>query len=88
MELTEDLRRILLGVLQRGITEARTLLLTGDVATGTDLLDALDGIPRHLGNWTATSFSEIRTNLNGFAQRHRDHSTDYEWVLNEMRDLL
>ena len=83
MELTEDLRRILLGVLQRGITEARTLLLTGDVATGTDLLDALD-----LGNWTATSFSEIRTNLNGFAQRHRDHSTDYEWVLNEMRDLL
>lgn len=88
MELTDNVRRVLLGILQRGISEARTLLLTGDVVAATDLLDALDGIPRHLGNWTVTSFPEVRTNLVAFAQRHRSHSTDYEWVLNEMADLL
>ena len=87
MSLTQTQQLALLGILQRGITEARALALTGHAEQAAELLDALDGIPRHLARWRPESSREIERNLKAFRERYPDHATDYPSVWSGEVDL-
>lgn len=54
---------VLLGIPHRGITEARSLALTGAAERAAELPDALDGIPRHMAHWRPESSHEIELSL-------------------------
>ena len=79
--MNSDVKQSLLGILQRGITEARTSALCGDLQRAADLLDALDNIPRHLHAWSDASEREITAQLAAFQQAHPDHETDFVGLL-------
>lgn len=87
MTLNPDLERCILGVLQRAITEARSMTLAGEGNKAADLLDALDNIPRHLANWSESSAHEIHEQLSVFMKKYSDHCTDYIKVV-ELRESL
>jgi hypothetical protein len=81
--MTPNLKQCLLSILQRGITEARTSALCGDVRRTADLLDALDDIPRHLSAWNEDSERGVTEQLSAFQRAHPDHDTDYVGLLAE-----
>lgn len=81
-------QKCLLGILQRGITEARSSALTGENRLAADLLDALDNIPRHLANWTSNSEFEIAMQLDAFQKQHPDHITNFSVILREHRQVI
>jgi hypothetical protein len=81
--MTPPIAHCLLSILQRGITEARTSALCGDLQTAADLLDALDNIPRHLQTWSPQSEREISEQLSTFQRAHPDHATDYVGLLGQ-----
>lgn len=84
-----NLERCLLGILQRGITEARFLSLTGENRKAADLLDALDNIPKHLANWNdELSESEIETQLSCYMKLNPNSVTNYLLIYNSRHDLL
>ena len=56
---SDDLRRCLLGIIQRAITEARSSALRGRRQEAAAILDALDGIACQLASWHAGSLAEI-----------------------------
>lgn len=78
----------LLGMLQRGITEARAMALTGDNKAASALLDALDNIPRYLDSWTERSEQEIESQLACFRDAFPAHCTDYLAVFQSRTPLL
>jgi hypothetical protein len=86
--MDEQIQKCLLGILQRGITEARSCALVGENKTAADLLDALDNIPRHLANWTPDSEIEIAMQLDTFRKQHPDHATDFAAILRQRRQVL
>jgi hypothetical protein len=88
VRLSRELECCLLSILQRGITEARTLALTGEACAAAQLLDALDNIPRHLADWSGDSEQEIRTQLAAFQDGWREHPTNYVGLLDCRVDLL
>lgn len=68
---------VLLRVLQRGVTEARTCALVGDVERAAALLDALDNIPRHLAAWSQASEQAVLLQLRSFDNAYPNHATQY-----------
>ena len=70
----------LLSILQRGITEGRTLALCGQLEAVADLLDALDNIPRHLANWSDKSESCILGQMQTLMQSVPTLPTNYAWM--------
>jgi len=81
MEIDSSLENCLLGILQRGITEARAAFLVGDTKRAIALLDTLDNLPRYLAMWTEDSERQIELQLQLFREAYPDHSTDYVYVL-------
>lgn len=79
--MNANLQHSLLSILQRGITEARTSALCGDLRKTADLLDALDNIPRHLSDWNEHSEQDVTGQLSAFQRAHPDHDTDYVGLL-------
>jgi hypothetical protein len=86
--MDEGLRACLLGILQRGITEARSCALAGEANKAADLLDALDNIPRHLARWTESSEREIQDQLGAFDRSHPNHQTSYQSSFEERAVFL
>ena len=86
--MDEQIQKCLLGILQRGITEARSCALLGESKTAADLLDALDNIPRHLANWRPNSELEITTQLDIFRKQHPNHATDFAAILRQRLQVL
>ena len=82
------LKACLLGILQRGITEARSLAYGGNAKVCADLLDALDNIPVHLYSWRDDSEDSIRTQLSTFRRMYPDHTTDYVHALSQRVTFL
>jgi hypothetical protein len=76
-----ELYACLLGILQSGITNARSLAYEGKAACCADLLDALDNIPRHIFRWTERSEKEIAMQLSAFSKKYPHHETDYLYKL-------
>ena len=81
--MNPNLQQCLLSILQRGITEARSSALCGDVRRTADLLDALDNIPRHLYAWNENSEREVAEQLSAFQRAHPDDDTDYVGLLTQ-----
>ena len=88
MGLDPNLEICLLGILQRGIIEARSLSLTGDSKKAADILDALDNIPIYLSSWSEDSEQKIETQLQCFGEIYPNHYTDYLAVLRTRSSLL
>ncbi len=88
MILKPDIELCILGILQRAMTEARTMTLAGEGNKAADLLDALDNIPRHLANWSDSSIQEIHEQLSVFMKKYSDHYTDYLKVIESKEPLL
>lgn len=86
--IDEKTKNCLLSILQRGITEARSMALVGESEKAALLLDALDNVPRHVASWTQGSESEIRSQLRAFAQANPEHPTDYTWMLENRESIL
>jgi len=88
MILEPDLELCILGILQRAITEARSMTLAGEGNKTADLLDSLDNIPRHLANWSESSMQEIHEQLSVFMKKYSDHYTDYVKVIESGESLI
>ena len=86
--MDEETQKCLLGILQRGITEARSSALAGENKVAADLLDALDNIPRHLANWTPNAEPEITMQLETFWKQHPEHATDFAAIFRQRRQVL
>ena len=86
--MDEQIHKCLLGILQRGITEARSYALVGENKIAADLLDALDNLPRHLANWTPNSELEIAEQFYTFKKQHPDHVTDFAAILRQRKQVL
>jgi hypothetical protein len=71
----------LLGILQTGIIESRSLAYEGQLGYCADLLDTLDNIPRHIFRWTERSEEEIAIQLSAFSKKYPHHQTDYPHTL-------
>ncbi|ALG68207.1 hypothetical protein [Beggiatoa leptomitoformis] len=84
----KDLEVCILGILQRAITETRTMVLMGQTEKAADLLDALDNIPRHLANWQESSKFEIQAQLSYFMEKYPNHLTNYVEVFETKRSLI
>jgi len=87
-DMDELTRKCLLGIIQRGITEARSCALSGHNKATADLLDALDNIPRHLAKWMPDSEREIAVQLETFQKQHPNHATDYAAIFKKRRQTL
>jgi hypothetical protein len=86
--MDEQTQKCLLGILQRGIAEARSCALVGENKKAANLLDALDNIPRHLANWTPNAELEIIMQLETFGKQHPDHATDFAAIFRQRRQVL
>lgn len=86
--MDKQTQNCLLGILQRGIAEARSCALLGENQIAADLLDALDNIPRHLANWTSNAELEIMMQLETFQKQHPNHATDFVTIFRQRRQVL
>jgi hypothetical protein len=82
--MNNALTKCILAILQRGITEARSLVLCGETKKAALLLDALDNLPRHLAEWNDESESQIATQLKCFRDAVPDHPTDFARMLESL----
>jgi len=78
----------ILSILQRGLTEARAMAEGGDTKAAAALLDALDNLPRHLASWGRNSETEIRIQLQCFANAYPAHQTDFVSLFDAKESLL
>ena len=83
-----ELKECLLGILQRGLVEARGFALCAQHKKAADLLDALDNLPRHIANWSVHSESEIEQQLEVFDTAYPDHETRYAELLRHRQQTL
>jgi len=87
VELDDELKRCLLGILQCGISHSCNAIFAGRNIETAHLLDALDGIPIHLACWTEFSYLEIERNLLTFHDKYPKHPTSYAMFLAQRYDF-
>jgi hypothetical protein len=88
MTIDPKVKACLLGIIQRGITEARSLTLTGESKQAAAILDALDNIPKHLHSWSDNSEREIEIQLHCFKDGYPSHYTDYLKLFQDRTSLF